>query len=103
MNLNQFFQLAGIPILGFVVCVYYGIRLVIMQDVNAVRGKFKEPVKDEKGYSKEGGRLIIGLGAAFLLMGMLLFVNVTAAVIQIAVCTVIFGVLWKKMNDKYGA
>lgn len=31
------------------------------------------------------------------------FVDLYVALAQIIICTIIFGVLWKKMDDKYGA
>ena len=36
-------------------------------------------------------------------MTFLIFVDLYVALAQIVICTIIFGVLWKKMNDKYGA
>ena len=36
-------------------------------------------------------------------MTFLLFVDLYVALAQIVICTIIFGVLWKKMDDKYGA
>jgi hypothetical protein len=35
-------------------------------------------------------------------MAVLIFVNIYAAVAEIIICTMIMGVLWKRMNDKYG-
>lgn len=103
MTAQTFFEQAGIPLLLFVICMYYGFKLVILQDVSAIRGKNKEPVKDEKAYAKNGGVLIIFFGVATLVMALLLFVNLYVALAQIIVCTILFGVLWKRMNDKYGA
>ena len=56
MTAQTFFEQAGIPLLLFVICMYYGFKLVILQDVSAIRGKNKEPVKDEKAYAKNGGK-----------------------------------------------
>ena len=42
-------------------------------------------------------------GIPLLVMTFLLFVDLYVALAQIVICTIIFGVLWKKMNDKYGA
>ena len=61
------------------------------------------PVKDEKAYAKKGGALILFFGFATLAMTFLLFVDLYVALAQIIICTIIFGVLWKKMDDKYGA
>lgn len=102
MTLGTFIEMAGIPLLLFVICMYYGLRLFIFQDISLIRGKDKGPVKDEKAYAREGGKLILLFGAATLLMMVLIFVNLYVAVGEIIVCTLILGVLWKRMNDKYG-
>ena len=52
---------------------------------------------------KKGGALILFFGFATLVMTFLLFVDLYVALAQIIICTIIFGVLWKKMDDKYGA
>ncbi|MCI5872901.1 MAG: hypothetical protein PUJ55_14770 [Clostridiales bacterium] len=101
--MEKIIEQAGIPLLIFAVCVYYGMRLLILHDVSAIRGKDKPPVKDEKAYAMGSGKLILFFGAATLVMALLSFVNVYAAVAEIIVCTFIMGVLWKKMNDRYGA
>ena len=41
-------------------------------------------------------------GAATFLMAILVFVNVYVAVAEIIICTVILGILWKRMEDQYG-
>ena len=41
-------------------------------------------------------------GAATFLMAILVFVNVYVAVAEIVTCTVILGILWKRMEDQYG-
>ena len=103
MSVETFFEQAGIPLLIAAVCVYYGMRLLILHDVSAIRGKDKPPVKDEKAYAIGSGKLILFLGAGTLVMALLSFVNVYAALAEIVVCALIMGILWKKMNDRYGA
>ncbi len=103
MTTQTILEQAGIPLLLFVICMYYGLKLMILQDVSTIRGKNKEPVKDEKAYAKKGGALILFFGFATLAMTFLLFVDLYVALAQIIICTIIFGVLWKKMDDKYGA
>lgn len=102
MTAEIFLGQAGIPLLAFVVCVYYGIRLIIFRDISMIRGKNKGPVKDEKAYCLGAGKLILFFGGAALVMGLLVFVNIYAAFGEITVCTLIMGILWKRMNDKYG-
>ena len=65
-------------------------------------GKDKPPVKDEEAYCKAGGKLMLFFGAATFLMAILVFVNVYVAVAEIIICTVILGILWKRMEDQYG-
>lgn len=103
MSAGAFFEQAGIPLLLFVICMYYGLRLIIFQDIHLIRSKEKGPVKDEKAYARESGKLILFFGAATLVMVALIFVNVYIAVGEIIVCTLVMGVLWKRMNDKYGS
>ncbi|MBD5520753.1 MAG: hypothetical protein HDR03_05935 [Lachnospiraceae bacterium] len=102
MTFEMVLEQAGIPLILFVVCMYYGLRLLIMQDVSIIRSKDKEPLKDEKAYAKAGGKLLLFYAGATLLMAVLVFVNVYAAVGEIIVCTLVMGFLWKRMNEKYG-
>ncbi len=102
MSAEKFLELAGIPLLLFVILMYYGMRLWIMKDITAIRGKNKPPVKDEAAYAKAAGQLMVFFAVATLLMMVLLFWNLYAAVAEIVVCTVILGILWSRMNKKYG-
>ena len=63
MTTQTILEQAGIPLLLFVICMYYGLKLMILQDVSTIRGKNKEPVKDEKAYAKKGGALILFFGS----------------------------------------
>lgn len=103
MTIEIILEQAGIPLLLFVICMYYGIRLIITQDASLIRSKDKGPVRDEKAYAKESGKLFLFFGAATLIMAGLIFVNLYAAVGEIIICTLIMGVLWKRISDKYGA
>jgi hypothetical protein len=103
MSLEKILQLAGIPLLVFVVCVYYGIRLLLLQDIASIRNKNKPPVKDEKAYAKVSGILILFLAAVTLLNAVLLFVSTYAAVAEVCVGTIVFGILWKRMDVRYGS
>lgn len=101
MTLEYFLEQAGIPLILFVICIYYGIRTLIMEDASTLRGKNRKLLKDEKAYARAGGKLILFYGIATLLMAILIFVNIYVAVGEIIIGTVIFGILWKWMNDKY--
>ena len=103
MNIEEVMSQAGIPLLIFVVCVYYGMRLMLLQDIKSIRGKGKPPVKNEKAYAKSAGKLILLFAAFTLIMGVLIFVSFELALAEICIGTVIIGILWKNMNAKYGA
>lgn len=102
MTMDKFVELAGIPALLFAVCMYYGIRLIITKDATAIRGRNQTALKDEKAYAVMAGKLILFFGAATLIMGVLLFVDTVIAVVEIIISTTVMGILWKRMNDKYG-
>ena len=58
MTTDQILETAGIPLLLFVILIYYGMRLWFMKDISAIRGKNKPPVKDEENYAKCAGKLM---------------------------------------------
>ena len=60
-------------------------------------------LKDEERYAKEAGKLMLFLAAGSLVMTVLLYFQVIAAVVQIVVWIIVFGILWKKMDERYGA
>lgn len=64
MTVDTIIEQAGIPLLLLVICVYYAIRLIVLHDSQAIRGKNKPPVKDEEAYCKAGGKLLLFFGAA---------------------------------------
>lgn len=103
MRAETFLEMAGIPLLIFVICMYYGIRLVISKDISMIRGKGKAPVRDEKEYLEGAAKLMFFLGAAALLMAVLVFVNLYVATAEIIISTFIMGILWKRLEMKYGS
>lgn len=102
MSIQTFLEQAGVLLLIVVACVYFGMRLLILKDVSAIRGKNKPPVKDPEKYAASSGKLILFLGAATFIMAILQFVNVYAALAEIIVCILVMGFVWKHINDKYG-
>lgn len=75
---------------------------VDQKDISAIRGKDKPPVKDEVMYAKWAGALILFLAFAALAMAFLLFVNVYAALAEFIAATLLMGILWHRMEEKYG-
>ena len=104
MQGDSYWSMAMIPILMLIVLAYYGARLLVLHDISAIRGKDQtKKLKDEERYATEAGKLMLFLAAGSLIMTVLLYFHVIAAVVQIVVWVVIFGILWKKMDERYGA
>ena len=98
MTGESYLSTALIPLLMTVVLAYYSFRLLVLQDVDSIYGKNKKKPKDKEGFAK----LMVFLTIASLGMAVIMYWSVDFALIEIGVCFVIFGVLWKKMNEKYG-
>ena len=103
MTFQDFINLAGIPLLVFAILLYFGFKMLVLGDAYCVRGKKTEPLNDEKLYAKEGGKLLIAFALAAFLMGILLLFSVMAGVIFIVSASVLFAVLWKRLEDRYGS
>ncbi len=99
---NSYLSNAMIPLMLTVVLGYYAARLLVFHDTESITGKKEAKFKDKEMYAKAAGKLILFLAAGSLVMALLMFVNTYAAVAEIAIWFVIFGILWKKMNEKYG-
>lgn len=99
---NSYLADAMLPLLMTVVLGYYAARLLVFHDPEAVMGKKAGNIKDKENYSKEAGKLMIFMGAGSLLMAVLMYFNVYAAVAEIIIWFAVFGFFWKRMNDKYG-
>lgn len=96
-------DIAGIPLLIFAVSVFYAIKLWVTKDATSIRGKNNGKLKDEEGYAKAAAKLLLFFAAGTLVASVLLFFHLYAAVGVMLVSMIILGILWKKMNDKYGA
>ena len=60
-----------------------------------------EEIKHPKEYTFYAGLIIIFLGVAALVMGVVSFFNAVASFIVIIVATLIMGIMWKVMHEKY--
>lgn len=56
MTVDAIMSRRGFRCFLLVICVYYAIRLIVLHDSQAIRGKHKPPVKDEEAYCKAGGK-----------------------------------------------
>ncbi len=102
---ESFLQLAFIPLLLVVVLGYYSFRLLVLHDTDAIRpgADQQKKLKDKDAYTKMAGKLMLFLAVGSLVMAGLLYIFPLAAVIQILAWVVIWGVLWRRMNEKYGS
>ncbi len=101
--MDQILQLAGIPILTAVVCIFFSIKLLVFKDTDSIRGNMDRKLKDKDNYARYAGLLLLLFGICSLIMAALLFVNMTAALVQIAICVLITALLWRKVEENYGA
>lgn len=100
---DGFLSMAIIPLLMFVVLMYYALRLLLKHDTKVIRGNnpFRK-LKNEEMYIRTAGQLMIFLAAGSLVMLVILYFNALAAVIVICIWVIVFSVLWRRMDDKYG-
>lgn len=101
MTIETIISQAGIPIILFVICMYYGLRLVITMDISLIRSERLKPLKDEKEYARRSGILILFYAVGTLFMAVLVFVDVYAAVAEIVLWTIALGIGWKVMTDQF--
>ena len=96
---NSYLSNVMIPLMMTLVLGYYAARLLIFHDTESITGKDNgKKLKDKEKYVAESGKLILFLAAGSFVMAILMYFSVHAAV-----WFVVFGILWKRMNDKYGA
>lgn len=100
--MENIMEMMGIPLLITVVCIYYGVRLLVTKNSSFLRGPQSKGPKDEAGYSKSAAIMIFCFGIVTLGMGALMFVNPQFGIAGIVIATIIFGACWKRLNDKYG-
>ncbi len=101
MNIQTIVNQMGIEILAFLVCMFFGIRLIITRDVKILKKENPESIKHPKEYTFYAGLIIIFLGVSAIAMGIISFFNQVAALIVIVVAVVIMGFMWKVVHEKY--
>lgn len=99
---NSYLSNAMIPLMMTLVLGYYAARLLIFHDTESITGKKGTKLKDKEKYVTESGKLILFLATGSFIMAIVMYFNTYAAVAEIIIWFVIFGILWKRMNDKYG-
>ena len=99
---NSYLSNAMIPLMMTLVLGYYAARLLIFHDTESITGKKGAKFKDKEKYVTESGKLILFLAVGSFVIAIVMYFNTYAAVVEIAIWFVVFGILWKRMNDKYG-
>ncbi len=103
IDMDTFMSMAGIPILLSVIGFYYAWRLMVMKDLDCIRGKDKPPVRKQihDEYAHEAGRLILIFSCAVVLNAGLLFLNIYVAFAEIVLASIYLFWKWRKMVAKY--
>lgn len=99
--LQHIIDTSGIPFLICIVMLYFSFRVMVLKEVNLIRGRDKSPVKEKDAYAKEMGILMILFALASLIMGVLLLFDTFVAVAFISVTTIVIAYRWNKINVKY--
>ncbi|MBO4902257.1 MAG: hypothetical protein J5518_05635 [Lachnospiraceae bacterium] len=96
-------DLAWIGLIAFVLCIIFGLYMVITKKPGIVRSiKDTADYKDKEQYAFKGGILILCLGGACLLVVVLSFFNSVVSNVFGLVALGVFAYFWKKMHDEYG-
>ena len=101
MDLQTIVNQMGIEILAFIVCLFFGIRLIVTRDVKIIKKDDPESIKHPREYTLYAGIIIIFLGVSAIAMGIVSFFNQIAALVVIVVAVVIMGFMWKIAYEKY--
>ncbi|WP_022764072.1 hypothetical protein [Butyrivibrio sp. XPD2006] len=101
MNIQTIVNQMGIEILAFLVCMFFGIRLIVTRDVKIIKKDNPESIKHPREYTFYAGLIIIFLGVSAIAMGIVSFFDQIAALILIVVAVVIMGFMWKFVHEKY--
>ena len=101
MDIQTIVNQMGIEILVFAVCMFFGIRLIITRDVSIIKKENPESIKHPREYTLYAGLMILFLGVAAIVMGIVSFFNPVAALVVIIVAVLAMGIMWKFVHEKY--
>ena len=96
---------AAIPLIVTIGMLYYAVRLLVMKDMNALqngRDGRKRKLKDPEKYRVTAGRLLLMLAGFSAVMAVVSLFSAAAGLGIICVGVIIFMVLWRRMDGKYG-
>ena len=101
--MGQSMELMGIPALIAIVCIVYGLKLIITRDSSSIRSKDSAVPNDDKTYSLYAGLLMIAFALASVGMGLLLiFVGRDAAIIEMIISVVGVLAAYNALGKKFG-
>ncbi len=94
---------AGIPFLAALASFYYAYRLLILKDIEAIRGKDKKRLSQEErnGYAYKAGLGLIFFAVGAILMGVVLLFNVTAGIVLMVVWIAVTFFIFKRISEQY--
>ena len=100
MGLSDITWISGI---AFLACLAFGIYMTVTGKPGVVRSfNDNASYRDKEQYSKKGGRLILYLAGACLIMVIVSFFSATASNIIGILALIVFAYFWKKMSDEFG-
>lgn len=103
MTIQELLDMTWIPLIAFAICLGYGVALLITKNPKTLKGKNDKTVyKDAEQFAIKTAWLLLMLAASALAMCVLIFYNLYAALGEVIVCFLIFTVLWRRVNTKYG-
>lgn len=102
MTFETIINQMGIELLLFAACMFFGIRLIITRDVH-ILSKKEDPanIKHPREYTLYAGLVIIFLGVAAIIMGIISFFNPKIALAFIVIAVVAMGIAWKFIYEKF--
>ena len=100
--MGNMMELMGIPLLIAVICLFYGIRMIITRDSSIIRSKDSKVPKDDKTYSLYAGILMIVFAFMTAGMALLLLVSVKAAVIEMVISVVVIVIAYNILGRHSG-
>ena len=103
MEILGYSDMTWIAAIAFVLCLAFGLYMVISKKPGFVRGfKNTADYRDKEQYAVKGGWLILALAGVCLIMLIISFFNDMISNIIGFAGLCVFGYFWKKMSDEFG-
>ena len=103
MDILGFSDLTWLSAIAFVLCLAFGLYMVIKKKPGIVRSiNDTAKYKDKEKFAEKGGRLIIAYALSWLVMLVVSFFSEIIPIVIGIVAMAVFAFFWKKMNDEYG-